>query len=612
MKRLMMIAWMAAAAGLVAAEAAPKQHLVAAAYVAPFTEITQTATALGTMFNQPLMPAVAMAAAQQSLAKEYGPINAAEPAYALVYVDTAKVAALDLEGGTPDVDGIADVALLYPVSGGENALMTANAGAQKDSSGVIKLAGKKKPFKYAKFTADGKFCAFAKSAALAARAGGDVARAKDWLKSPKPALTRLYLNSRGIDAVAVFCEKMYKAQEKGLNSEGVDATLASSLRAVQAYQRKSVMKTLRSLGNVKVALGFDDRGLAIWGGASLRKGAAPFLPAGTAMAGKALDQIPAGAGFTLAQNTLASMQGGDVSEGVEVISGLIASLRDMLKKSDNKNLAKYKQTLDDLMVAVLDMYASFKDVKIVPSDWASFSLAFDAQKRPAILARGQGDKSPAVNAAPGKCLDRIIAILERQWPANGVMKKLADGKYTFDWACLVDLLVKECDADADDEDKTDPKEIAEVKSGIAKVLGGTVTGISFKFGAEDFAKIAVPEVSIAPAPAGQSAQRLFAAVPEADKDAMLGYFYTTPYAFVRDIGMPIYLKFVGTEEAQQYNAILTALPKAAPGGAFAGASWLRKDGAIKFAMRLTADEIKTIGAAVTALGGSGDDEDDDE
>ncbi|MBQ8112016.1 MAG: hypothetical protein IJ146_02310 [Kiritimatiellae bacterium] len=91
MKRLMMIAWMAAAAGLVAAEAAPKQHLVAAAYIAPFSEITQTATAVGTMFNQPMMPAMAMAAAQQALAKDYGPIDGAQPVYALVYLDTAKV-----------------------------------------------------------------------------------------------------------------------------------------------------------------------------------------------------------------------------------------------------------------------------------------------------------------------------------------------------------------------------------------------------------------------------------------------------------------------------------------------------------------------------------------
>ena len=125
MKRLMMIAWVAVAAGLVAAPAAPKKHaapaapkkhLVAAAYVAPFSEITQTATAVGTLFNQPLVPAMAMAAAQQALAKDYGPIDAAQPIYVLAYLNTAKVAALDIESGNaPDVNDIAGCALLYPV-----------------------------------------------------------------------------------------------------------------------------------------------------------------------------------------------------------------------------------------------------------------------------------------------------------------------------------------------------------------------------------------------------------------------------------------------------------------------------------------------------------------
>ena len=120
------------------------------------------------------------------------------------------------------------------------------------------------------------------------------------------------------------------------------------------------------------------------------------------------------------------------------------------------------------------------------------------------------------------------------------------------------------------------------------------------------------QVRVDCAPAGEGAKRLFAAVPEADKAALLGYFYTTPYALVRDIGMPIYLKFTTPEEQQQYNAILAALPPAAPGGAFAGAMWVRKDGALKFALRFTADEIKTYGAVVTALGSADDDDDDDE
>lgn len=613
MKRLMMIAWMAAAAGLVAAEAAPKQHLVAAAYIAPFSEITQTATAVGTMFNQPMMPVMAMAAAQQALAKDYGPIDGAQPVYALVYLDTAKVAALNFDGESPDVDNISDFALLYPVAGGEEALMTANQGATKDASGVIKFAKKKKSFKYAKFTADGKFCAFAQSAAMASRAVVDIAKAKEGLKSPKPALTRVFVNGRGVNAIATIVDKAQAAQEKQLQSAEMDAGLAKTLASIQAI-RKNQLDVLRSIGNLKVALGFDDKGLALWGGASLRKGAAPFVPAGAALTGKAFDEIPAGAGLTMAQNTLAQLEGKEFGDYTKMVTDFFGTLRTLLKDNKDEGLAKYKQTLDDLLVAVIDLYKSFDGVKVGPQDWSSAAFAFDAQKRPAVLVKGENTQlPPALVAAPGKCLDRIIAILERQWPANGFIKKFAEGKYAFDWAKLVDLVVKEFEACSKEGEKADPKDVAQIKDAIAKVLGGTVTEFSFQNGPKGGrAKLAAPGVSIAPAPAGQGAQRLFAAVPEADKAAVLGYFYATPYALVRDVGMPIYLKFTSPEERQQYNAILAALPPAAPGGAFAGAVWVRKDGALKFAMRLTADEIKTFGAVVTALGSADDDDDDDE
>ncbi|MBR6734111.1 MAG: hypothetical protein IKL96_06905 [Kiritimatiellae bacterium] len=614
MKRLMMIAWMAVATGLVAAEAAPKQHLVAAAYIAPFSEITQTATAVGTMFNQPMMPVMAMAAAQQALAKDYGPIDGAQPVYALVYLDTAKVAALDFAAGRKnDLDDIADGALLYPVAGGESAFMAVNTGAVKSASGVIMLSGKKKTYKYARFTDDGRYCAFAKSTAIALRAAGDVARAKDWLKSPKPALTRVFVNGRGVNAIATIVDKAQAAQEKQLQSAEMDAGLAKTLASIQAI-RKNQFDVLRSIGSLKVALGFDDKGLALWGGASLRKGAALFVPAGAAITGKAFDEIPAGAGLTIVQNSLAQLQGKEIGDYTKMVTDLFGTLRTLLKDNKDERLAKYKQTLDDLLVALIDLYKSLDGVKVGPQDWGSTAFAFDAQKRPAVLVKGECSQiPPAVIAAPGKFLDRIIAILERQWPANGILRKLADGKYAFDWARLVDLAAKESDACSEGKSKTDPKEIAEVKDAIAKVLGGTVTEFSFQNGPKSgCAKLAAPGVSIAPAPAGQGAQRLFAAVPEADKAAVLGYFYTTPYALVRDVGMPIYLKFTSPEERQQYNAILAALPPAAPGGAFAGATWVRKDGALKFAMRLTADEIKTFGAVVTALGSAGDDDDDDE
>ena len=63
--------------------------------------------------------------------------------------------------------------------------------------------------------------------------------------------------------------------------------------------------------------------------------------------------------------------------------------------------------------------------------------------------------------------------------------------------------------------------------------------------------------------------------------------------------------------ADVIDAYAAALPPAAPGGALAYGSWLRPDGNVRFAFRISADEIKTIGSAVTALTAAGGDDDDE-
>jgi hypothetical protein len=603
MKRLVMAACMAAAAGLLAAESAPKRRLAAAAYVAPFTEIAQTAAALGAVFNQPLVPAMAMAALQQSLMKDLGPFDGSAPMYALVYLDAAKAG-----GGNPQ--DMAEGALLYPVSCGEAAFIAGNEGAVKDASGVIRFAKRKKSFKYARFTADGKFCAFAGSAATAARAAGDVAKALAWLKSPKPALARVHVDAAGADAMAALLERAYAEQDRQLKAAKLDAALAGGIAAVNAVQRRVQLRLLRSIGGVKVAVGFDDRGLAVWGGASFRAGAAPFVPAGAAVPARAFGEIPSGTGVALVQNVFAGMQGSEVGAQAEICVGFCECLRTMLRDSRDKDVAKYRRTLDELLAAAIEAYRSLDGTKVGPRDWSACSLAFDARKRPVLRVNSEMERvSPAAAASAGVFLDRAIAILERQWPSNGFIRKLGEGRYAFDWARLIDVAAREA---AGSGGKDAAKDAARAKAAVAKVLGGTVTECSFRFGGKGGSmKLAAPGSSIAPAPEGEGVRRLLAAVPEADKDAMLCCLYMTPYALVRDVAMPVMLKFASAEEARQHGAVMAKLPPAAPGGALAAASWIRSDGALKFALRITADEIKTYGAAVGALAGMADDDDDE-
>ena len=120
---------------------------------------------------------------------------------------------------------------------------------------------------------------------------------------------------------------------------------------------------------------------------------------------------------------------------------------------------------------------------------------------------------------------------------------------------------------------------------------------------------AAPGVKLA---SGKGEARFLAAVPEAAKTRPGAAFYFTPYAFARDVVLPQIVKFGDKETAQQLQALQAALPPAAANGALAGASWYRPDGSIRFLLRLTGDEVKSIGGVVGALSAQGGDDDDDD
>ena len=613
MKKLMIIACVAAAAGLVTAQTAPQRDLVAAAHVASFTEISQTATALGTMVGQPMTPAMLLAAAQQTLAKDYGQLDAGLPLYALVYLDTKGLSGLDIEKDAAKIAELGHWALLYPAAGGESAFLAGRVGATKGADGVISLGGKKKKLRFAKFTADGRYCAFAKTADQAARAVADLPAAAAWLKSKKPALVRVGVNAKGIDALAWFSGQVSAAQTKSLRETlaggEADEALVKGLIALQARQREQSVAQLRSCGQIMVATGFDDRGFAVWDGVDLRPGAsAQLVPAGAALPGKAFDCIPAGVGLSCALNLFSQCPDGDIGSLVQSCIDILEGARAQAAKSKDEDFAKYRQSVDDVLAAFVDALRPSVGAKAGKGDWSSLSLAFDARKRPLLASVSSCTQTPAQIAASDRLLGRIIQVCERQWPGSGFMKKVADGSYLIDWANIVDFAAKSTAA----TNASDVAEIAKIKKGFENVLGGTTSELKFKSGAAGgCARFSAPGVAVAKAPAGEGASRLFAVLPEAKKDAMLSYIYFTPYAFARDVVMPVAVKFADKDEAQQIQAVAAALPPAAPGGALAYGSWLRPDGNVRFAFRISADEIKTIGSAVTALTAAGGDDDDE-
>jgi len=151
------------AGGVFAAEKkTAKPELVATVELAPFGDISKKVVELGTMVNNPLLPALLIGAGQERLAQTYGRFRSDAPMYGFVYAST-----------TDDTE----IVVVYPSVDGPAQMLLGHPGATKDDDGMLHLpADEQNPDARAvMFTGDRRFCAIAPSAVLARRALEDFA-----------------------------------------------------------------------------------------------------------------------------------------------------------------------------------------------------------------------------------------------------------------------------------------------------------------------------------------------------------------------------------------------------------------------------------------------------
>ena len=614
-KLMMMMAWTAAAAGLFAAPA--KQSLVATAELAPFAEITPTATALGTMMNNPLLPAVTLGGAQQVLVQSYGRLRDDAPICWQLYLaaDALKDAKLDDPNAWKN---LGSVVMVYPIADDEAALLAKNDGAKKEADGTIRLpvGGTRTEETWAKYTADGTYCAFASTAEAAIRAAKDFSNRKAPPAGRKASyLVRLSLREKGLAVLADVLEQAQGEQQKALKAAGAENPLAAKLAAFADSRTQSQIKLLRSYVGGMLAFGVDDNGISLVGGLR-RKPGLPAIEADLGLPAGAFDAMPAGANLFFAGNRLAQQLGsGDdaasFAQSQAFVRELLKDLTAAVVKEAAKNagLKKYEELIKDVLGAADEVVASLRYPQA--GDWDAVALGFDAQQHPALVTDSKAATTADEVAAGLKFMDRLAAAFARQWPNKVFLKKTGETAYAIDWGMLVDLVAAEAGCDKQEDAA---KEIAQVKKIAADLLGGLTTELGFSKNGRS--RLAAKGVKAPAAAAGAGEARFLAAMPEAAKTRPAAALYCTPYALARDIILPAAAKFADEKaEADQLLAIQTALPAAASKGALAAASWLRKDGSCRFVLRLTGDEVKCIGAAVTALTGgdeAADDDDDDE
>lgn len=109
------------AGGVFAAEKkTAKPELVATVELAPFGDISKKVVELGTMVNNPLLPALPIGAGQERLAQTYGRFRSDAPMYGFVYAST-----------TDDTE----IVVVYPSVDGPAQMLLGHPGATKDDDG---------------------------------------------------------------------------------------------------------------------------------------------------------------------------------------------------------------------------------------------------------------------------------------------------------------------------------------------------------------------------------------------------------------------------------------------------------------------------------------------
>lgn len=615
MKRVMMMTVALAVLMCRAETSAPE--LVATAEIASFGDVTKKVNALGALINNPIVPMLVVSAGQQQLTQTYGAFRSGAPLYLYVYLkpDVLEAALKKNDLSKIDAGKLADAVIVYPSVDGPAKMEQKHPGCMKEADGTLHLLSKKgrpAPF-WVKFTEDGRHCAFARSAELARRGIADFAQSAAARKASaaESKLVRIDLTERGLARLLAVKDRLMEQEANAVPADKTDAArLARRVAELQKLQKARQDALLRGLAGVTLLADLNDLGLSFDLRVAAKPGAKRLPAAGFRLPAGAFEALPAGAACFGASNM--SLQGGYFAEEefrAEIAVAAQLLREDVLPEIRKDEGAKKYLPLIEEGVAAMDEF-----LRAVPypaaGDWSAAALAFDAGRHPYVVSAGELAKYDESQRVSRRLVDRLAGAFAKQWPGKTMLARAADDTVTVDWGAVVDVAAAESGVA-----ETNAKEVAQAKKTLADVLGGTQTVCTtVARGTKATSVVAAPGFKV-PAAKSDAEAMLAAALPEAAKDRPAGLFYCAPYAFVRDVALPVALKFMDKNEAVQVQALLAGLPTAEPNSALAGAGWAGADGSFRLLVRLTANEIRNYGAAFNAytaasMASETDDEDD--
>ena len=394
----------------------------------------------------------------------------------------------------------------------------------------------------------------------------------DPAKATRP-LVRAELTATGLNALEDFLSQT-AAEEKRARKAMGDEISGFDLfcRLLDESNDPSGEIDLRAYSRARFAFDLDGNGLSFdfalepGPGVKLLPAAGFRLPAG------ALDGVPDNALCVLAFNDMLWGMCGDektwkasLESSVRFWDGLVNHL---VKKPDGQKYAPFLKDMSSAIAACL-RESSFPD----PADWSVSAFALGPRREPYVVLDGVSAAARKGDAIDARLLDAVAAAVEKQWPGRGLVRA-SNGRMIVDYAAVLDVAAAEA------------------------ILGATKGDIAVlpQAGKAHSAYIGPVGVRrpVSQKPTGEA--RLAAALPETVADRPSCFGMISCYAIMREFVLPAAVGFVPKKNQDLYRTVVQSMPHAGVDSALACAYWARPDGAHRFLLRVTAEELKNYGA----------------
>ena len=412
----------------------------------------------------------------------------------------------------------------------------------------------------------------------------------DPAKATRP-LVRAELTATGLNVLEDFLSQA-AAEEKRARKAMGDEISGFDLfcRFLDESNDPSGDINLRAYSRARIAFDLDGNGLSLDFALEPGPGVKRFPAAGFRLPEGALDGVPDNALCVLAINDMLWGMCGDekmwkasLESSVRFWDGLVNHL---VKKPDGQKYAPFLKDISSAIATCL-RESPFPD----PADWSVSALALGPRREPYVVLDGVSSSARQGDAVDARLLDSIAAAVEKQWPGRGLVRA-SSGRMIVDYAAVLDVAAAEAKV------KGAERELAQAKKRLGAILGATRGEIAVLPQAGKAHSAYIGPVGfrrpVSQKPHGEA--RLAAALPETVADRPSCFGMISCYAIMREFVLPAAVGFAPKRNQALYRTVVQSMPHAGVDSALACAYWARPDGAHRFLLRVTAEELKNYGA----------------